>query len=96
MLTRFFFNNLYNLIVKSLKVECVRYDDIRTYLFFFSQYIRINRVNKKLRKFFEGFLFNRRVVFEYFLNKVFFRRLFLEFRVEFFRFRICYKTSKSC
>ena len=85
---RFIFDNLYNLTVKSLKVEYVRCDDIRTHLLFFSQYIRIDRVNKKLRRFFKSFFFDRRVIFEYFLNDVLLRRLFFEFRIEFFQFRI--------
>ena len=85
---RFIFDNLYNLIIESLKIECVRYDDIRTHLFLFSQYTYIDHINKKLRKFFEGLFFDRKIVFEYFLNDVLFRGLLLGFRAEFFRFHI--------
>ena len=88
MLIRFIFDNLYNLIVESLKIECVRCDDIRTHFLFFSQYTRIDRVNKKFRRFFKGLFFDRRAVFEYFLNDVLFRKLLLEFRVGFLRLRI--------
>ena len=88
MLIHFIFDNLYNLIIESLKIECVRYNDTRTHLLFFSQYIRIDRVNKKLRRFFENLFFDRRVVFEYLLNNVLFRKLFFGFRAGFFRFRI--------
>ena len=88
MLVRFVFDNLYNLIVESLKIECVRYDDIRTHLLLFSQYIRINRVNRKLRRFFEGLFFDRKIIFEYFLNDVFLRGLLLGFRVGFLRLHI--------
>ena len=88
MLIRFFFDNLYNLIIKSLKIECVRYDDIQTHLLLFSQYTRINRVNKKLRRFFEDLFFDRRIVFEYLLNDILFRRLLFGFRIGFFRLHI--------
>ena len=88
MLVRFIFDNLYNLIIESLKVECVRYDDTRTHLLFFSQYIRIDRVSKKFRRFFKNLFFDRRAVFEYFLNDVLFRGLFFGFRVGFLRLRI--------
>ena len=88
MLIRFFFDNLYNFIIESLKVECVRCDNIRTHFFLFSQYTRIDHINKKLRRFFEGLFFDRRVIFEYFLNDILFRGLFFEFRIEFFRLRI--------
>ena len=88
MLIRFVFDNLYNFIIESLKVECVRYNNIRTHLLLFSQYTRIDRVDKKFRRFFEGLFFDRRVVFEYLLNGVFFRRLLFEFRAGFLRLRI--------
>ena len=55
--------------------------------FFFSQYIRIDRVSKKLRRFFENLFFDRRVIFEYFLNDVFFfKSFFLNFELNFFDF----------
>ena len=85
---RFIFDNLYNLIIESLKIECVRCDNIRTHFLLFSQYTRIDRVNKKLRKFFENLFFDRRVIFEYFLNNVLLRELLLEFRIKFLRLRI--------
>ena len=72
MLVRFFFDNLYNFIIESLKIECVRCDNIRTHLFLFSQYTRIDRVNKKFRRFFEGLFYDRKIIFEYFLNDVLF------------------------
>ena len=74
MFIRFFFDNLYNLIIESLKIECVRCDNIRTHFLLFSQYTRINRVNKKFRRFFKDLFFNRRVIFEYFLNDIFFSK----------------------
>ena len=69
---RFFFDNLYNLIIKSLKIEYVRYNNIRTQFLFFLQYTRIDHINKKFRRFFEGLFFDRKIIFEYFLNDVFF------------------------
>ena len=91
---RFFFDNLYNFIIESLKVECVRCDDTRAHFFLFSQYIYINRVNKKLRRFFKDLFFNHKVIFEYLLNNVLFRRLFLEFRIEFLRLRIKFESFR--
>ena len=94
MFIRFFFDNLYNFIIELLKIECVRYNDIRTHFFLFSQYIRIDRINKKFRRFFENLFFDRRIVFEYFLNNVLFRRLLFEFRIEFLRLRIKFESFR--
>ena len=64
------------------------------HFFLFSQYIHIDRVNKKLRRFFENLFFDHKVIFKYFLNNILFRELLLEFRIEFFQFHIKFESFR--